>query len=105
MYFRRAAFPVFVPFSTLTREDQISYNNAFSLFSIANLWKVGIQYDKCNTSQESQDSNPNSVTAGPVALIEHAIGLFLGFWVSVAFRCNGCKHHNGEQLQREDMQG
>lgn len=80
----------------LTREDQISYNNAFSLLGIADLWEVGIQYEEHNTSQEGQDSDSNSIAAGAVIFVEHALSVLLCLWVNVAFCCNGCKHHNGE---------
>lgn len=81
---------------TLTWKGQISYNDKFSVLGTADLWEVSIQYDEDTTSQEGQDSDSNSIVAGTVVVIEHALGILFGLCVSVAFCCNGCKHHNGE---------
>lgn len=80
--------------STPTREDQISYNNVFSLFGIADLWEVAVQYEKDDTGQEGQDSDPHSVAAGTVIAIEHAVGFHLCWRVNIALCSDGCKDHN-----------
>lgn len=87
---------------TLTWEDQVSYNNVFSVFGIADLWEVGVDYEEDNTSQEGQDSDSDPVAAGAVVFIEHALDLLLGWLVNVAFCRDGCKDHDGKQLQRKD---
>lgn len=89
---------------TLTWENQISHNNKLSLLGIADPGEVGVQHDEEDTGQEGQDADSDSIAAGAVVLVENARGLFLGLWVNVAFSCDSCKHHNGEQLQRWDTQ-
>lgn len=89
---------------TLTREDQISQNNGFPLLGITNLREVGVQDEEDHTSQEGQDTYSNSKVAGSIIGIEHALEILMGSYVHVAFRCNGCKHHDGEHLRRTEKQ-
>ncbi len=81
---------------TLTWEDQISYNNEFSLLGIADLWEVGVKHEEDDTSQKGEDSDPNRVAAGAVAVVEHALGLLLGCWVNVALCRDGREDNDGE---------
>lgn len=80
----------------LTWEDQIPYDNVFSLVGIADLREVAVQYEKDDAGQEGQDTNPHAVAAGAVILVEHAMGVRLGFIVIVAFCRDGCKDHDGK---------
>lgn len=80
----------------LTWEDQISYNNVFSVFGIADVREVAVQYEKDDAGQEGQDSDPHSVAAGAVIVVEYAMGVLLGCSVIVAFCRDGCKDNNGK---------
>lgn len=81
---------------SLTWKGQITYNNKLSFLGIADLREVCIQYDEDTTSQKGQYSYSDSIVAGTVVFIEHALGILLGLFVNVPFCRNGCKHHNGE---------
>lgn len=104
-----AAVPVFgnifVPPIWATWEDQISYNNALSLFGIADLREVAVQYEKDDAGQEGQDPDPHSIAAGRVIVVEDAMGLRHLLSVIVAFIRDGCKDHNGKYLQKKGDMG
>lgn len=90
---------------TLTREDKISHYYNLSLLRVADLWEVRIYYQHDDTSQEGDDTDPHSIVAGTVVFIKHAFCFLRGLLVYVALGCNGCKHHNGKNLQTRHTHG
>lgn len=107
----KSSFPVLVQSpieqylkNALTWEDKISHYYNLPLVCIAYLREVCIYYEHDDTSQESDDADSHSVAAGAVVFIKHALCFVGDFRVYVALCCNGCKHHNGEQLQTRGTQ-
>lgn len=84
----------------LTWEGQVSSDDAFPVGGAADIWKVGVQYQEGNTSQEAQDPNRHAETTSMVVVIEHAMAaLFHSGCICVAFWRNGTKNHNGKYLR------
>lgn len=84
----------------LTWEGQVSSDDAFPVGGTADIWKVGVQYQEGNTSQEAQHPNRHAETTSMVVVIEHAVVVqFHSGCICVALWCNGTKNHNGKYLQ------
>lgn len=89
---------------TLTWEEKISHHYNLSLVSITDVREVHIYYEHDDTFQEGEDADCQSIVAGTVVVIKHAFYFCGAGQVHGALCCNGCKHHNGEQLQTRDAQ-
>lgn len=81
-----------------TRENKITQDDVFSVFGIADLGEVGIQHNKRDAGQESQNSNTDRIVTSAVALIEHAFSVITSMMICVALIDDGSKYHNGEEL-------
>lgn len=84
-----------------TWHPYISKDSLFAVFDAADLRKVDIQSQKCNTAEEGHRAHKDTIITGILVPVEDAVLFHFLRAIDITLIGNAAKDHNGEELERK----